>query len=448
MNIQKLTLLFFIGIFLFSCWKDSKPEDTHMSTSQSGTEMIQDSQYFSDIIFSEKSQDIQENFAHLASSKDLNELQKSLQTSDFLWTQKVIEKITSQINKETLTSEDKQKVKSLVNVYISAMLNEWNYLYKPEEKSKQASDYIKNEILSDPDFVDPFYNNYHLWYAQEIIKNYDEALQYYQKALQYAWESEKNKRLKSIIYNQIGHVYDLSWDIEQAYSYYVNAFKADKKNLFSALNIGRYLATTWDFLWAKEYFEYASHIEWKAEKAEAYFNLSSVELRIGSEKSNIEKSIEYAKKSIESYKDYPMGYIWLARGYYMLNDTKYNTQIETNLEKAIELNPNTYLWYRYLWMYHLDNNDMEKFSEYIDKSSQAVEKDPILMEHNKEYVLLQNDMLKIFFQVDLSEYKELYEWDDYFKAIIQDQMERQNFGLYKKFKSDIQFLRFYNEIKK
>ena len=42
-----------------------------------------------------------------------------------------------------------------------------------------------------------------------------------------------------------------------------------------------------------------------------------------------------------------MGYIALARGYYMLNDTKYNTDIETNLNKAIALNPNTYLGYRY-----------------------------------------------------------------------------------------------------
>lgn len=448
MNIQKLTLLLLMSFFLFSCSKNAELEGKSTDNSWSQTNTNQDVQYFSDIIFSENSEDIEKNFSHLASSKDLNELQKTLQSSDFAGTQKVIEKITSQIKKETLPPEDKQKVKSLVNVYLSAVLNEWNYLYEPAQKSKQATEYLENEILWDPDFVDPFYNNYHLWYAQEIIKNYDAALEYYQKALQFAWESEKNKRLKSIIYNQIGHVYDLSGDIEQAYSYYVNAFKTDKKNLFSALNIGRYLATTWDFLGAKEYFEYASYIDGKAEKAEVYFNLSSVELRIPWGKVNIEKSIEYAKKSIESYPDYPMGYIALARGYYMLNDTKYNTEIETNLNKAIELNPNTYLGYRYFWMYYLDNNDMKKFNEYIDKSSQAVEKDPILMEHNKEYVLLQNDMLKIFFQVDLSEYKALHEWDDYFKAIIQNQMERKDFWIYKKFKTDIQFLRFYNEIKK
>lgn len=448
MNIQKLTLLLLIVFFLFSCSKNAELEGENIDNSLWQTNTSQDAQYFSDIIFSGNSEDIEKNFSHLASSEDLNELQKTLQSSDFAGTQKVIEKITSQIKKETLPPEDKQKVKSLVSVYLSAVLNEWNYLYKPAQKSKQATEYLENKILWDPDFVDPFYNNYHLWYAQEIIKNYDVALEYYQKALQFAWESEKNKRLKSIIYNQIGHVYDLSGDIEQAYSYYVNAFKTDKKNLFSALNIWRYLATTWDFLGAKEYFEYASYIEGKAEKAEAYFNLSSVELRISWDKPNIEKSIEYAKKSIESYPDYPMGYIALARGYYMLNDTKYNTDIETNLNKAIALNPNTYLGYRYFWMYYLDNNDMKKFNEYIDASSQAVEKDPILMDHNKEYVLLQNDMLKIFFQVDLSEYKALYEWDDYFKAIIQDQMQRKDFWIYKKFKTDIQFLRFYNEIKK
>lgn len=214
MNIQKLTLLLLIVFFLFSCSKNAELEGKNIDNSLWQTNINQDAQYFSDILFSGNSEDIEKNFSHLASSEDLNELQKTLQSSDFAGTQKVIEKITSQIKKETLLPEDKQKVKSLVNVYLSAVLNEWNYLYEPAQKSKQATEYLENEILWDPDFVDPFYNNYHLWYAQEIIKNYDAALEYYQKALQFAWESEKNKRLKSIIYNQIGHVYDLSGDIE------------------------------------------------------------------------------------------------------------------------------------------------------------------------------------------------------------------------------------------
>ena len=124
MNIQKLTLLLLIVFFLFSCSKNAELEGKNIDNSLSQTNINQDAQYFSDILFSGNSEDIEKNFSHLASSEDLNELQKTLQSSDFAGTQKVIEKITSQIKKETLLPEDKQKVKSLVNVYLSAVLNE------------------------------------------------------------------------------------------------------------------------------------------------------------------------------------------------------------------------------------------------------------------------------------------------------------------------------------
>ncbi len=446
---QKLTALLFLLLFIFSCWKDIQKENINSQNNNiSNVQIEKDSDFFSDIMYSDNQEDIKENFSNLVWEDDLINLQKTLDASDFVWTQKVIEKIISSLKKNTLSHEEKQKVKSLNNVYLSAMLNEGNYLYKQEEKSKQATEYLENEILKDPDFIDPFYNNYYLWYAQEIVKNYEGALKYYDEALKYAWDVAKNQRLKSVIYNQIWHVYDLSWDLEKAYKNYYEAYKLDNLNLYSASNIWRYFSIKWNFIRAKEFYEHASFTNNKAEKAEAYFNLSSIELRLWNGKPDINTSIEYAKKSIAAYKEYPMWYIALARGYYMLNDSKYNKDIEENLNRAIQLNPSAYLSYRYYWMYYLDNGNFEKFNEYIDKSSQVVENDPILMEHNKDYILLQNDMLKIFFQVDLWEYKELYEGDEYFKAIIEDQMQRKDFWLYKKFKTDMNFVRFYSEIKK
>lgn len=123
-------------------------------------------------------------------------LQEAIKNDDFIAAQKVIPSILDDIKNDA--GVDKEIVQALQYHYISSMLNEWNYLYKEEGKSKQAIEYIDAVVLKDPDFIDPFYSNYYLGYAQEIVKNYTSALEYYNKALGFAWSVEKIKNLNEL----------------------------------------------------------------------------------------------------------------------------------------------------------------------------------------------------------------------------------------------------------
>lgn len=75
---------------------------------------------------------------------------------------------------------------------------------------------------------------YFVGYAYEITRQYDKALEWYNKGLKVSSNTDK---LNAIFDNQIGHVYDLMGDPKKAFDYYTEAYKLDNTNLHSAGNL-------------------------------------------------------------------------------------------------------------------------------------------------------------------------------------------------------------------
>lgn len=326
---------------------------------------------------------LKKEFWEITSSWNLVILNESIKNNDFKEIQKIIPIIIDDYknNKEKLTKEDKEKIKSLKYSNISAILNDWNYFYKEQEKSKEAIKYIEEFISVDPDFVDPFYNNYYLWYSNEIIKNYTWALNYYNKALDFAWNSEKNKKLKSIILNQIWHLYDLKWDLEKAYSFYYKSYFIYKLNSENLINLWRYFVRKNNFELAKTYFESAINLSNNnLLKSEIYYNLSSISLY-----SNIENklniSLDYANKSIEYNKNSPLWYLWKAR-IFILKWENLN-EAENIFKKSIEIYPDFSTAYEWLWILEQWRWFYNKSVTYFLKSIETIPNDIILMDNER-----------------------------------------------------------------
>ncbi len=278
-----------------------------------------------------------------------------------------------EIEKKWTGSLEREEKMKLVYSY----LNYGNYFYKEEENSKKAMD-ILNTMDDDSDVL------YNKWYSQEIIKNYTWALDYYNKWLEIKDITDKNK---SILKNQIWHLYDLKWEFDKVFAYYNEAYKLDNNNASALANLGRYYLIIWDYEKAYDFMNSALKLTTNLPlKSELSFGLSSVELELNWLTPDIDKSIDYARQSIEYYPSYAMWYVALARWLYMKNDLQYNQEMEENIAKSIELNPDWYYAYELYALLELDKWNIEKVKEYLKKSTKTVKNDMILMESSKEQV--------------------------------------------------------------
>lgn len=290
----------------------------------------------------------------------------ALNSWDYEW-------VITEIEKKWTGSLKREEKMKLVYSY----LNYGNYFYKEEENSKKAMD-ILNTMDDDSDIL------YNKWYAQEIIKNYTGALDYYNKWLEIKDITDKNK---SILKNQIWHLYDLKWEFDKVFAYYNEAYKLDNNNASALANLGRYYLIIWDYEKAYDFMNSALKLTTNLPlKSELSFGLSSVELELNWLTPDIDKSIDYARQSIEYYPSYAMWYVALARWLYMKNDLQYNQEMEENIAKSIELNPDWYYAYELYALLELDKWNIEKVKEYLKKSIKIVDDDMILMESNKDQV--------------------------------------------------------------
>lgn len=281
------------------------------------------------------------------------------------------EEAISVLEQKWTWSIDREEKMTLVYSY----LNYWNYYYKEEDFSKKAMD-ILNTLDDDYEVL------YYKGYANEIIKNYTGSLEYYNKWLEI---KEISNESKSLILNQIWHVYDLKWDLDKSFKYYEEAYNLDNKNANALSNLWRYYFRTDKNEEAYKYLNLALNLTTNLPlKSELCFSLSSIELELNWLTPDIDKSIDYAKKSIDYYPSYAMWYVALARWLYMKNDLMYAKEIEENLDKSIKLNPNWYYSYELYAMHEFDKRNYNKAYELFEKAAEAIDKDMILMDSVRE----------------------------------------------------------------
>jgi tetratricopeptide (TPR) repeat protein len=442
----------FIIFFITSCWKNNEEVVKKPITEIIENDLIKESVLSDYINFAWWDLGTLTNeFWDLTSSWSLKDLNDSINNEDFKKTQEIINTILVEIDsKKDLTVQDKVKIQALKYIKVMSVLSEWNYFYKEKEKSEEAIKIIQEIISENPNSKDVFFSNYYSWYAKEIVKDYTWALDFYNIILEDIPETEKNKNFRSIALNQIWHVYDLKWEIDKAYKYYYDAYNLVKQNYRASINIARYLTRTWKIDEAKIFFEYSLWTLSRFLKSEIYFSLSSLELELNWLKPDINKSIEYANLSISSFPDYPMWYVALARWYYMLNDSKYDKDIENNLNKSIKLNPNWNEAYRYYALYYLDQKDLDKSIENIELSKNVIDDDMILMSNQKDLFKYLNDILKVYVSITNNNIETIYSLynNNKLEYFIKTQLKRRNSWVYKNLEKQDSFIKITNYFNK
>lgn len=347
------------------------------------------------------------------------------------------------LNKDWTWELTRQKKLKLLSAY----LNYWNYFYKEEESSKNAI-----EILNTME--DDYSKFYYYWYAKEIIKDYTGALDNYNKWLQI---KDLTDERKSLFLNQVWHVYDLKGEFDKVFSYYDEAYKLDPNNASALANLWRYYSRVWEYQKWYEFLNKSLGLTVNLpQKSEICFWLSSLELELNWLKPDIEKSIDYARKSIEYYPEYAMWYVALARWLYMKNDKRYYKEIEESLNKSIELNPNGYYAYELYAFHEYDKKDYDKSLEMFKKADWAIDNDMILMDNVREsekmtvnfkyYILFEikknkANKVKIFDFIDKMTVTNLW------KSIIKQQLKRNWYGILWVYQNDAKFTELLIKIK-
>ncbi len=252
-------------------------------------------------------------------------------------------------------------------------LRQWNSYYKEDEYSKKALNLLEN-------MSETHETLYYKWYAKEIVKDYEEALVYYNKWLEL---NGLTNYWKALLLNQIGHVYDFMWELEKANAYYIQSEALWTEFKWVLLNRARYELRKWNIEKAESYLLEVLKTETnKFTRSEIYSNLSTINLV----KENwLEQAIDYAQKWIEENADYPYNYLALWNAYIEkwwedLDNAK------TQIEKALSLYPNLANWYKLLWIYYYIKDDFDNAIANFTKQREIADNDIILMPREREHL--------------------------------------------------------------
>jgi tetratricopeptide (TPR) repeat protein len=239
--------------------------------------------------------------------------------------------------------------------------------------------YYQKAIELNPNFFAAYYS---LGIAYKLKGNFDKAIQSYEKAI------ELNPNFSDAYYN-LGLAYRSKGDLNKAIRSYEKAIELDPKDFGSYYNMGFAYNLNGDF--DKAIQSYEKVIELNPNCFDACYNLGVVY----ESKGNLDKAIRFDEQAIElnpssseAYNN--LGVAYKSKGNFDKAIQSYKKAIELNptffnaysnlgvvyeskgnldkaiqlFEKAIELNPNSSYSYGNLgWMYYL-KNDIKKCIEY------------------------------------------------------------------------------------
>lgn len=304
---------------------------------------------------------------------DFAAAKKSLEDGDIKWAIPLWEKVVKKDESIWVgTGVTTSKVNSKI-ILAQTYLQYGNYYYKEKEYADKAMQTITEN--SEDDYGAQ--GMYFVGYAYEITKRYEDALTWYEKGLKVSSNTDK---LNAIFKNQIGHVYDLMGDKEKANGYYILAEKWGFEMPENLLNRGRYEYSKNNIEAAETYFNKLLLLRINSfTQAEVYFDLSSIYLGKG----GTDVAIKYATLGIKAHEAYPGNYINLGIGYIQ----KWWTDIEKavpNLQRAIELYPNSSSAYKQLWVYFYIKDDYKNAIANFEKQLEVSWQDIMLMQNEKE----------------------------------------------------------------
>ncbi len=338
----------------------------------------------------------------------------------------------------TLNLDEKNK-----ELLIWAYLNFWNYYYKEAEYSAKAIEMIKNIKNYENNYILLFY----YWYALEITKDYENAINYYNKSLSL---SQKNLYFSAHTTRQIWHIYALKWDFNKSKDFYEKAYKMNPNDEFLNVSMWSLYSRLKDYNSWKKYFENALKLTtnnfWKAE---IYYNLSSLTFYLTwmTYTQKVNTSLDYAKKSVESNWDFALWYFALARAQTEL--WEYD-EWQKNIDKGLELYPNSSDWYKFYGILELKRWNLDKALEYFEKSISLVSNDIWLMWYEKVWRVWEVEFYKSILYSKQKDYDNttksilntIKSWNMQFISQIIFELSYDKFWVYSDLSSNIKFRKF------
>ncbi len=199
--------------------------------------------------------------------------------------------------------------------------------YKENEYGQKALDYAKQVLKMDSNNIKGYIA---LGYADEIMGDFKGAIESYNRAL-----ALDGNNVDAIRHR--GHAYDLSGDLAKAEIDYIKADSLDSTNLDVKMNLGRLYIRQAKINDAKiNFLTVANSVDNARVKAEAYYNLSLIEIGSTST-SSLKMAFDYASSSISADPTYPQAYAVMGNVYIKKGD---NTKALEFLDKAISIYPN------------------------------------------------------------------------------------------------------------
>jgi len=381
MKKNKVVFFTIILVFILSSCGNKVSEKTTIETNLWNVKKVQTISSY-DSVISWKKDDLLSNYWWITSKENIVSLSDSIKNENFKKTQDVVSNILQDITKNGKLDKNSLKVLALKYIKVWAILKEWNYFYKEKQKSDEAISFIKNKILTSSNKWDYYSYNF-LWYSKEIVKDYSWALDYYNKALENISNVTKDNKLyyKSVILNQIWHIYDLTWDIDKANTYYVLAENMWFDWYLNLLNRWRYEYRKGNIISADKYFNKLLKLNITSfVKAEVYYDLSSIYLV---KKGWVDRGIEYAKLWIKSNWLYPSNYVWVWI-WYITKWWKNMDKALPFLDKAIEIYPKNSVAYKWKWIFYYIKDDYKKAIFNFNKQLELSKEDISLMKDEKE----------------------------------------------------------------
>lgn len=282
---------------------------------------------------------------------------------------------------------------------------------------------------------------YNFWYAYEITKNYNKALDYYN-----AWlKTVKNDNDKAILLNQIWHIYDLMWDYEKANKNYLDAEELNKNLEWVLINRWRYEFRKENYDKALEYFnKVTTSTQNSFTKAEMYYNISNIHLA----KNEIDKAVENSQKWIKENSEYPYNHLslWIAYLQKWWNDIE---KAKSSFDEVIKLAPKTSLWYKYKWVYYYLKDDFINAIKNFKKQEENSKVDILLMDDQRKQIELEAiyDIARSYWYLwdenqSISYLKKVLNWENFnfYYGFLNDNWNKnwpfskfQNSDIFKKF---------------
>jgi len=269
-----------------------------------------------------------------------------------------IEKLNLLVNEQkfnealTILNSQYKKNPNIENIlnYSNVLSDLWSLERKEKEYWKIAIEFANQALQLDPNNSEAYRI---IWYANEIMENYDEAFVNYNKAIEL---NESN----ALAYSNRGHASELIWNTDVALKDFLKAYKLNPKLDHTTANLAKIYFSKWDYKKAEFFYnkvlENSNNTRFKAESlCMAWMNYIN--------NNDFEKADKTFRRAIIMDPNYELWYIGLSRAQFFIflkqvkkgnaNNNLVDDSIN-NLKIAIKINPNKSLWYYQLALIDID----------------------------------------------------------------------------------------------